>query len=118
MGLDQYAYATTHGPGKWSAKHQLCTWRKHAALQGWMDRKYEEKNDTYEEFNCKRLYLDNWDLDELENAIVNRLLPDTEGFFFGNRNESDFFRERDINFISKARHHLNAGDKVYYYAWY
>ena len=117
MGLDQYAYAITHGKGKWTKRHELCTWRKHSSLQGWMDNKYEEKNDTYEEFNCKKLYLDIEDIEELEEAILGDNLPDTQGFFFGD-NEASLFREKDLSFVSKARYHIERDDRVYYYAWY
>ena len=117
MGLDQYAYATTHGPGKWSKKTELSYWRKHPNLQGWMGNKYEEKHNDYEEFNCKKLYLDRWDLDELESAILNQLLPETTGFFFGNPSDVHY-REQDLEFVQKARYHLSVGDKVYYTCWY
>jgi len=120
MGLDQYAFATTApSKGKFAKSTELAYWRKHANLEGWMAELYYESNpDDGESFNCKKLYLDLEDLDNLETAINDDGLPHTEGFFFGTSDDSNEARNRDLDFIAKARWHLNNGDKVYYTSWW
>lgn len=120
MGLDQYAYATTAPrKGKFAKRTELSYWRKHANLEGWMAEKYNDQNpDNTSDFNCLKLYLGLDDLDELEEAINNNRLPHTEGFFFGASDQSEAARQHDLEFVSKARWHLQNGDRVYYTSWW
>jgi hypothetical protein len=57
------------------------------------------------------------DLDRLEEALVNRRLPRTKGFFFG---ESDLEEElpTDLYFVTRARAALAEGWRVYYTSWW
>ena len=81
MGLDQYAYAK---PSEDSEEQtELAYWRKHNRLQGWMEELYTRKGGM-KEFNCVDLEMTEEDINDLENAIDNKSLPETGGFFFGN----------------------------------
>ena len=70
------------------------------------------------EFNCQPVQLTLNDLDDLEVAIKENALPDTQGFFFGNNPPDDESNEDDLEFICAARKVIAEGDAVYYSAWY
>lgn len=138
MGLDQYAYiklgSAPEGLTQDEAFQELqnsqfdfAYWRKHPNLQGWMERKWREKNNTsdqYEndtliddEFNGVELELTLKDIDQLEEAIKNKNLNgghgDTTGFFFGNNSDQDYYFD-DLDFCRKARVALKYNTPVFY----
>jgi hypothetical protein len=112
MGLDQYAHVVDSN----GEKEELAYWRKHPNLQGWMETLYISKGGQ-EEFNCVPVELDHNDLDNLEQAITNRELPETQGFFFGSDSD-EHYKEQDLKFIEKAREALDSGLKVVYDSWW
>ena len=117
MGLDQYAYI-----GTGEEREDVHYWRKHNRLQGWMEELYRRKGGT-EEFNCVDVELTLEDIDQLETAILNKDLPETGGFFFGNDSYSDYegeygYKNEDINFIEKAKKLLANNKKLYYSSWW
>ena len=67
-------------------------------------------------FNCTNVLLDRSDLEFLEAAVRNNLLPYTEGFFFGMSDGSEL--NDDLAFIQKARDAIAAGKSVYYSSWW
>jgi len=94
MGLDMYAWRVKAEDAigdfeiarneENSAKvEELAYWRKHHDLHGWMERLYRLKGGTKESFNCVPVQLSMADLNALENDVLNNLLPETQGFFFG-----------------------------------
>ena len=109
MGLDQYAYARKAN----GEEEEIFYWRKHANLQGWMENLYISKGGV-EDFNCERVYLEEDDIDKLEND--HRSLEKAEGFFWGASNKSD--EERTQEFIEIARDCLKNGWVVYYTSWW
>ena len=113
MGLDQNAYAVRQGV----KKIELCSWRKHPNLEGWMAHRYFASGGDGS-FNCKRLYLNDSDLDDLEEVLVNDELPETEGCFFGTSMGDSDERAYDLEFVGKARYYLGQGYKVYYTSWW
>ena len=140
MGLDMYAYTAARAgqqndyysddgeyvDGEWKPKNgvskprEIAYWRKHPNLHGWMEQLWQVKGRPgvdYSErdpaFNGIELELDWQDLDDLEHAVKNSLLPSTSGFFFGNPAD-DYYRERDLEFIQKARAELFVGLRVFY----
>lgn len=123
MGLDQFAFSVNNN----GDKEELAYWRKHPNLQGWMENLWEEKGrpglpDDYEsngmgDFNCIPLELTREDIEDLEDAILNNILPKTTGFFFGNDSD-DEYRESDLEFVQKAKQALDSGLTVMYDSWW
>jgi hypothetical protein len=122
MGLDMYAYTTKarinadvdfSEPQKYDELHY---WRKHPNLHGWMKRLYQSKGGQNPDFNLDTLRLTTEDLDQLEQNIQGRGLPETSGFFFGQSDGSEV--EDDLEFVGKARAAIAQGMTVYYQAWW
>ena len=134
MGLDQFAYA-----GVGDDKEEIAYWRKHNRLHGWMEQLWNDKgrpNAPEEEspmgnFNCIPVRLTLSDLEQLEAHIVDKKLPETGGFFFGNdsydwddENGRPFekgnyhYKETDLEFIENARKAIEEGKEVYYDSWW
>jgi hypothetical protein len=123
MGLDQYAKVVKREYNNETltetiTKTEICYWRKHNALHGWMENLYESKGGDGE-FNCVNLNLTSEDLKELEEDVVDKDLPETKGFFFGeDTRECDHQKLQTLKFLSKAKKALNQGHEVEYSAWY
>jgi len=136
MGLDQYAYARPPRKRNGDDDEQICDWRKHNRLQGWMEQLWNDKgrpnaNEDNEDFNCVELQLTESDLINLEDAIYNFELPEASGFFWGSdsyfwHDENDepfpeneyWYKQHDLNFIAEAKKMLDKGYRIYYSAWY
>ena len=136
MGLDMYAYSSNVkdvecevNPEKEIEEqtNELAYWRKHNRLHGWFQNKWEKKvagMDTEQPFNCVRLYLSRSDLEELEFDLKGKLLPATDGFFFGSdsyEDEAKLQQEQlayDMEFVAQAKKELEEGRHVYYTSWW
>ena len=136
MGLDQYAYARPPRKRNGDDDEQICDWRKHNRLQGWMEQLWNDKgrpnaNEDNEDFNCVELQLTESDLINLEDAVENFELPEASGFFWGtdsyfwhDENDEPFpeneywYKQHDLNFIEEARKMLDKGYRIYYTSWY
>jgi hypothetical protein len=136
MGLDMYAYSSNVkdvecevNPEKEIEEqtNELAYWRKHNRLHGWFQNKWENKvagMDIEHPFNCVRLYLSRSDLEELEFDLKGKLLPATDGFFFGSDSYEDEAREQqeqlayDMEFVAQAKKELEEGRHVYYTSWW
>ena len=102
---------------------EIAYWRKHPNLHGWMQRLWVRKTneagvvdddpDRAGEFNGVELELTWEDLDQLEQDIRDKNLPDTSGFFFGN-DADDHYREHDLKFVREAKAEAFLGLKVFY----
>ena len=136
MGLDQYGYAVM--PHKdnndfeyaWQdnanpeAVVLIAQWRKHADLQGYMENLFYEKKEQagepveygWEGFNCQPLRLTLQDLVNLEEAVKQKDLPLTTGFFFGQSCEEDM--EDDLAFIEEAKNAMASDMEIYYSSWW
>ena len=123
MGLDQFAHATTTD----NEERELAVWRKHPNLQGHMERLWEQKGrpnfdaevmgGSFGDFNCVPLELNEEDIDDLERAIMEGDLPNTEGFFFGD-DADDYYTQQDLEFCDAARKALADGETVTYNSWW
>lgn len=114
MGLDQRAYYKD----KDDEQVEIQWWRKHNALQGWMESLWRDKGGTGE-FNCVPVELTNDDLADLQDAVTNNELPETVGFFFGGDSRLDKEqKEATLEFIKDANKVLASGNKVYYDSWW
>lgn len=132
MGLDMYAQRVVGGaalaclandvspdfgamPEDTTLEGNFWYWRKHADLQGWMERRYRAKGGAAEVFNCVAFRLRAEDLDQLE-ADMEAGLERTTGFFFGQSTAED--TEDTRAFIKAAREAIAAGDAIYYDSWW
>jgi hypothetical protein len=97
MGLDQSAFTTD----KSGNVVEIAYWRKHPNLQGWMANLYREKEGGVEEFNGIGLELDKDDINRLEKAITNNVLPYSIGFFYGEPKDH-FYKNQDLEFCKDA----------------
>ncbi len=124
MGLDQYAYKVKRehdyeAKTETITKTELDYWRKHNALEGWMANLYQEKTEDPREFNCKTLQLTSEDLDNLEQAVTERTLPETVGFFFGScTKDNEEYRGADLDFIKNARKAIAEAYEIEYTSWW
>jgi hypothetical protein len=125
MGLDQNAYKVKRKYAPTTKTQtvrttEICYWRKHNALQGWMEELWCEKTGkTPIELNCQDLEITSEDLDKLEEAITKNKLPSTEGFFYGSDTSQDESRkEYDLDFVSKAREAIKEGYEIIYSCWW
>ena len=102
---------------------EIAYWRKHPNLHGWMQRLWIRKTneagvvdddpDRAGEFNGVELELTWDDLEQLEQDIRDKNLPNTSGFFFGNERD-DEYREQDLKFVRDAKAEAFLGSKVFY----
>ena len=129
MGLDMYAWRVkaedaigdfeiARDEKEQTKVEELAYWRKHHDLHGWMERLYRLKGGTKESFNCVPVQLSMVDLNALENDVLNNLLPETQGFFFGTNPPDDYSKNQDMEFIAKAKVAISEGDAVYYDSWW
>jgi len=123
VGLDQYATARRgesvkdeDGYISYPDSMELCYWRKHPSLQGYMENLWFEKGNEGE-FNCVDLELTLDDLDSMEETLDENALPETQGFFFGG-DADDHYAEADREFIVQARAAIKQGYTVIYSSWW
>ena len=98
--------------------YELAYWRKHPRLHGWMEQLWISKGRPRQSvgwpiFNGIELELTWDDLDNLERAVRNGQLPDTEGFFFGKPSDNHYY-EQDLEFVNNAKAEVFLGLKVFY----
>ena len=125
MGLDQNAYKVKRKYAPTTKTEtvrttEICYWRKHNALQGWMEELWCQKTGgKAEDLNCSDLPLTSEDLDKLEEAIIKNKLPVTVGFFYGSDTSQDeSLKEYDLNFVAKARDAIKEGYEITYSCWW
>jgi hypothetical protein len=110
MGLDQYGFAR-----KGEETVEVACWRKHANLQGWMERLWTTRTGgSGSDFNCKELVLTGDDLNQLESEY--KTLARSTGFFWGESHPED--DQLTKSFIAEAKKYMNDGYEVYYYCWW
>ncbi len=132
MGLDMYAYAAERA-GQYqefwetaeaaagttefvsatvTQPREIAYWRKHPGLHGWFQAEWESLGNSGS-FNGDELEI-TWDmLERLEYDVINGELPETQGFFFGNTADAEYYAD-DLEFIKNARAELFMGLKVFY----
>ena len=119
MGLDMYAVRRSP-----IEKEEIHYWRKHNRLHGWMEELWREKTGKEGKFNTEEVILELIDITNLEKAIINDELPETEGFFFGNDSYSwdeevlQQQKEDDLKFVEEAKQAIMEGDEVIYSSWW
>ena len=121
MGLDQVAFALENNTELGSDKaleeqEDIATWRKHPNLQGYMEKLWRSRGGEGE-FNCQSIELSWQDVHDLASTIIERKLPETTGFFYGD-NADKHYRLEDLEFCVKALGYINKGKRVYYSSWW
>lgn len=117
MGLDMYAYVASKADDDFDNHQEICYWRKHPNLHGWMEKLWlaQDNTRTDKTFNGVELELTWEDIDKLEKDIksgeVSKL--GTTGFFFGNPSD-DIYRDQDLQFCIDAKAELFLKRKVFY----
>lgn len=120
MGLDMHVFKTKAKPDKEvgfslpEGSVEICYWRKHPDLHGWMENLYRRKGGKEDMFNCEPVVLTLQDLMDLKESILNESLPKTSGFFFGNSDNDLFQKTKDLEFIELAKMAILEGYTVYY----
>ena len=126
MGLDMYLEGRKHPRYGHDRKEdgftvnqitvELGYWRKHPNLHGFIVKNFADGND-----NCEPIYLDADDINTIIKAVKKKVLPHTEGFFFGISDGSDEESAFDIKTFKTALKWLQTTDDqctrgVYYTA--
>ncbi|NCB02924.1 MAG: phosphoglycerate kinase [Spirochaetia bacterium] len=120
MGLDMYVYSTRSKKPveeihKVKMTNELCYWRKHPNLHGWMEELYRERGGE-ESFNCVYIELFEEDVVNLEKAINEEILPETRGFFFGQSDGEE--KQYDLEQVAKMKVQLSKGRRLFYTSWW
>ena len=135
MGLDMYAYARPPRKRNSDNDIQIGEWRKHNRLQGWMQQLWESKGcpnaNEDGDFNSVEMELTEEDINALEDDILTMSLPESNGFFWGSDSffwtddegkdypeNSYYYLERDLEFVTDARKMLDKKHRVFYSCWY
>jgi hypothetical protein len=136
MGLDMYAYARPPRKRNSDNDIQIGEWRKHNRLQGWMQQLWESKgcpnaHQDSDEFNSVEMELTEEDINALEDDILTMSLPESNGFFWGSDSffwtdeegndypeNSYYYLERDLEFVTDARKMLDKKHRTFYSCWY
>ena len=130
MGLDMFVWRVaandaiddltirSEEDGRERELEELFYWRKHHDLHGWMENLYRAKGGTKESFNCVPVRLSDTDLDNLMIDVMNKKLPETRGFFFGDNPQDAESVINDLKFIALAKEAIREGDAVYYDSWW
>ncbi len=128
MGLDQFAYKTKVKPSKPVdfqeevygddvKREEIHYWRKHPNVHGFMEEIYREKGGE-QSFNCRPVELTQSDINRLASMILDRELPETSGFFFGQSSGDSEEEDEDLGFCKKASEAIREGYTVFYDSWW
>lgn len=110
MGLDQYAYTRD----KKGNVEEIAYWRKHNALDGWMQNLWREVGDG-ESLNGQEVPVDQEDIEMLAMVVERDMLPETQGFFFGGDSRYNEDKKKvTLDFIKEAKKALKEGKEVFY----
>ena len=107
-------------PVPYKLGEELCYWRKHPDVHGWMKNLFFDKGGiTTSDFNHDTIFLTREDVSNLEKAIQQKELPSTSGFFFGSSYGDDkeweeYRNEQDRICIEKMFKALDNGSVIYY----
>ena len=104
-------YPTTSIP--YGMSDELCYWRKHPDLHGWMKTLFYEKGgSSNSDFNHDVVFLFEEDIEKLKEDIEKDNLPSTSGFFFGS--SEGLLKENDLEKANTMLDALSKGSLIYY----
>lgn len=111
--IDNYVkqYPTTNIP--YGMSNELCYWRKHPDLHGWMKTLFYEKGGSSDtDFNHDVVFLFEEDIEKLKEDIEKDNLPSTSGFFFGS--SEGLLTKNDLEKANTMLDALSKGSLIYY----
>ena len=117
MGLDQFAEFRSEPTARFY-------WRKHAALQEYMEQLWVERTGRpATTLNCQELELDEEDIKELRKAILSGFKDcrSDGGMFYGHQFQDESvkeYREDDLKFCDEAIKAIERGETVIYSCWW
>lgn len=132
MGLDMYAFKCNKkyvlSPLEVDKKSMendnykmepVFNWWKNRHLHNWMQDLYYSKGGK-NEFNCDIVELSLDDINSLECDIESGRIAELAepGFFFGDADYNDNMKEKDLEFVTKARELIHEGMAIFYYSWW
>lgn len=111
MGLDMYLTAEIYimGDGcsgsyrKKAERFDAGYWRKHPDMHGFIVQEFADGQD-----NCQPIWLDADRIKQIMEAVRERQLPKTTGFFFGESENDDEQIAEDLEVFQKALDWLQA----------
>ena len=92
--------------GKKVEQYELGYWRKHPNLHGYIVESFADGIDE-----CQEIFLGSKNIHQIIEAIKNRELPETIGFFFGESDDSDEQIEEDVGIFEDALKWLEIEDE-------
>ena len=135
--IEKWQYGYEGDPNHPQARviEEIHYWRKHPNMHGIMEQIYIENDGEKHEdhqrgtlpgYNAITMELTLEDIERIETHVLNNTLPFTEGFFFGKSyltevdddNWEEYnkeVKERDLEFIKKAKEALDKGFHLFYY---
>jgi hypothetical protein len=132
MGLDQYLYAanehitadTLYAEGNEDARDEIGYWRKHADLQGHVERLWrqlwkEKGCPESDDFNCIPLELSTEQLEHILECSKKQSFGDadkTSGFFFGETTPEK--HEATVKIVEHALELKREGKRIFYDSWW
>jgi sugar phosphate isomerase/epimerase len=84
---------------------RLGYWRKHPNLHGFIVKEFADGKDE-----CQEIELSGENLRTIIEAVKERRLPTTSGFFFGKSYDNDEQRREDVKILQRAIDWVEAGD--------
>ena len=119
FNIDSYfkQYPTTGIP--YGMSDELCYWRKHPYLHGWMKTLFYEKGgSTSSDFNHDVVFLTKENVLQLKKDVEEKKLPKTAGFFFGesypDEEEYQWRYDHDMDCIKDMLFALSEECLIYY----
>ncbi len=137
MGLDQYVFAKTR-----DTTEEIGYWRMHPDLHGWMEHLWDRKRlaagnprsydiqaildhffggpkaEEAELFNCVDLPLSEQDILDCMETVRKDELPETEGFCFGESENTKQQRKQDLGTLQRCLDAVRQGKEVFYSSWW
>ena len=116
MGLDMHFYSVPKGCEPENSDDEICYFRKHADLHGWLEKTRCEMLGECGDFNCVYFDITPEVLMKMKELVKKPVKEHFHGFFWGESTDEDWKKTEAL--IPKIEEILRSGAKVYYYSWW